>query len=99
MTRYILAPSAKGDLEEIYRYTRTRWGAEQAARCLAELNARMIWLAGNPASGQNRDDLISGLFSYPQGSHIIFYRLSEADIRIVRVLHVRMSVKVRLNLS
>ena len=38
--------------------------------------------------GRRREELAPGLRSILQGSYVIFYRLTEERIEIVRVLHV-----------
>nr|WP_262888428.1 type II toxin-antitoxin system RelE/ParE family toxin [Chryseobacterium cheonjiense] len=41
----------------------------------------------NPTSGKTRNEIKQGLYSFPKGNHIIFYRLSDTHIIIVRILH------------
>ena len=39
MSRYILSPAAQSDLEQIWDYTRHRWGVDQAEEYLREFSA------------------------------------------------------------
>jgi toxin ParE1/3/4 len=57
------------------------------------LVSRFAWLSANSALWQPRTDLGEGLHSYPQQSHVIYFRsCGDAPdlIEIVRVLHGRM---------
>lgn len=47
-------------------------------------------LSENPDMGKSRDELFPGALSFPVGSHIIFYRKTDNQIEIARVLHQRM---------
>lgn len=90
MAGYRLASNAVADLRGIRTYTRERWGGAQATRYVTQLRDRMRWLAASSDRGRRRADLGKGLFSYPEGSHIIYFRWSEAVLEVVRVLHHRM---------
>ncbi|NBP51350.1 MAG: type II toxin-antitoxin system RelE/ParE family toxin, partial [Actinobacteria bacterium] len=41
-------------------------------------------------------DLRDGYFKYPVGAHLVFYRVSESELVIVRILHQRMDVSRHL---
>jgi len=43
--------------------------------------------ADKPGSGRRREELASGIQSFPFGRYIIFYRIAAGTIEIVRVLH------------
>ena len=90
MAPYRLARAATRDLSAIRRYTREHWGAEQARRYLRDLRGRMRWLAESPNRGQDRGSLGPSLRSFPQASHVIFYRRADVGIEVVRILHQRM---------
>jgi toxin ParE1/3/4 len=40
-----------------------------------------------PVIGRTREELSHGLRSFPFGRYVIFYRLNEYGVEIVRVLH------------
>lgn len=44
-------------------------------------------LLDNPLSGRERNDIRADLFAIPYISHIIFYRVLNDEIRLVRILH------------
>jgi toxin ParE1/3/4 len=37
--------------------------------------------------GQDRSELMAGLFSFPVGNYVIYYRPIDGGIEVVRVLH------------
>jgi toxin ParE1/3/4 len=86
----VLTPRAQADLDEIWDYTADRWGLDQA-----ETYARQLWraiqaIADNPSRGRECDEVRPGYRQYPSGSHVLFYRLVEGGIDVVRILHERM---------
>lgn len=91
--RCILSPRAELDLDEIWDYTAERWGLEQA-----ETYTRQLWrdiqnVAAQPAIARSCSDVRAGYYKYCSGSHIIFFRLTDSGIDVVRILHQRMDVE------
>jgi toxin ParE1/3/4 len=90
---YRLSSQAEADLAEIWVYSAERWSHEQADRYIDALVSRFDWLCDNPQLWKPRPDITEGLYSYPQQSHVIYFR-AQGDppdlIEIVRVLHGRM---------
>ena len=90
---YRLSVGAEADLAEIWVYTAEQWSFEQADRYIDALVGRCEWLCDNPRLWKPRPDITEGLYSYPQQSHVIYFR-AQGDppglIEIVRVLHGRM---------
>jgi toxin ParE1/3/4 len=90
---YRLSARAEADLADIWVYSAGQWGIEQTDRYLDALLSRLVWLADNPALWKTRLDITEGLYSYPQQSHVIYFRPSDASaglLEILRVLHGRM---------
>ncbi len=77
---------ADADLLEIWVYIAEN-NVEAANRLIQSLGRRCHDCAELPGMGRRRDDLSPGLRSLTEGSYIIFYRLAEHGIEIVRVLH------------
>ena len=44
-------------------------------------------LAGFPALGRARDELVVGVRSFPVGKYLIFYTISPDGVDVLRVLH------------
>lgn len=84
---YILSEIADKDLEDIFDYTFDEFGFDQAEKYLLEIEEIFQNLIVNPQIGKNRDEIKQGLYSFPKDNHIIFYRILDNHIRIVRVLH------------
>lgn len=86
-----LTPLAQSDLEDIWRYTAAHWSPGQADRYHRDLVATMEALARGEKAG--RACLVrDGVFQYPAGSHIVFWRETDITLDVIRVLHQRMDV-------
>lgn len=90
MAGFRITKAAKRDLLAIARHTLHRWGAEQRRRYLTQLDARFHWLAQYPTLGTASDDIKPGYWRYHEGRHVIFYRVSNTGVDIIRILHDRM---------
>ncbi len=84
---YILSEAADKDLEDIFGYTFEDFGFDQAEKYLLEIEEIFQNLILNPHLGKSRNEIKKGLYSFPKDNHIIFYRILDNHIRIVRVLH------------
>ena len=79
-------------LDEIYRYTRDRWGAEQADRYITDLFASFDRIEGHGVASRPipAKFAIDG-FYFRHEHHVVYWRrLSNGDIGIVTILHERM---------
>ncbi|MDX2506402.1 MAG: type II toxin-antitoxin system RelE/ParE family toxin [Gammaproteobacteria bacterium] len=83
-------PLAKEDLKGIWRYTYKHWGERQADKYLNELGHAIDRLVNNPEIGISCPYVNAEYRQYSIKHHIIFYRIEETAIVIVRVLHERM---------
>lgn len=84
---YILSEIADEDLVNIFDYTMDEFGFDQAEKYLFEIDDIFQNLIINPQLGKTRNEIKQGLHSFPKDNHVIFYRISEDHIRIVRILH------------
>lgn len=85
--RIILAPRARSDLDEIAAFTKKKWGHPQKNEYLNNLINTIEELRNSPALGRTRDEVRSGLLSFPNGRHIIFYRYNNERLEVIRILH------------
>ena len=90
MSGYVLSPRAKADLDDIWDYTERNWGAEQAKAYIRLIGAAIQTVATSPARGKACDHIREGYWKYPAGSHVVFFRLTDGGINVVRILHRRM---------
>ena len=52
----------------------------------------MAALAADPRLGRSCDQIRAGYFKYSAGSHVIFDRLADVGIDVVRILHQSMDI-------
>jgi len=94
--RLVLSAEAEEDLENIIRYTGEQWGERQIEVYRSKLDAALMALQTNPASGHSSADLPDTHRVYRVGSHIIVYRLKDDIIGILRILHKRTSLPLHV---
>jgi toxin ParE1/3/4 len=91
MTRRVtLSPRAQGDLDAIWDYTAAAWDDDQAEQYVRQLWQHIQMIAENPSIGLARPDIRAGYYGYPSGTHVLFYRVLDGVVDIVRILHQRM---------
>lgn len=84
--------AASHRLDEIYRYTRDRWGSDQADRYITGLFAAFDSIAthGVVSKPIPAEFGVSG-YVFRYGHHFVYWRwLSNGDVGIVAILHERM---------
>lgn len=94
---YILRALAAQDLEEIWLYTLGEWDMDQADEYLAAIMSRFEWLSSHLELGRDRGGIGEGFFSFPQGQHLIFYRITNGLVDVIRILHHSMDVHSHLD--
>jgi toxin ParE1/3/4 len=77
---------ADEDLLEIWFYIAAD-EMEAADRLLDQIDARCEGLGEYPEKGVQRDGLMPGMRSLPEGNYVIFYRINGDRVEILRVLH------------
>ena len=87
MKKFILSEAADVDLEEIFDYTNREFGLDQAVSYVSAFDLSFYALLQKPEIGRERPEIREGLRSLVKDRHVIFYRVLEDHIRIVRVLH------------
>ncbi len=60
------------------------------------LEKKCTQLARSPHIGRERSEIKSGYRSLAEGKHIIFYRVGDGGIDILRILHGRMDIEHRM---
>jgi toxin ParE1/3/4 len=86
----VLLPRAKDDVDEIWEYTVKRWGEDQSETYIRQLFDRVDAVVRKPAIGRACPSVREGYFRYSAGSHVLFYRMIEGGIDVIRILHQRM---------
>ena len=87
MAKVIISPTAKRELKNIGIYTEKQWGTLQRKRYLDRLDNRIQLLADQPTLGKQRHNLPGAPYSFHEGRHVIFFRIIQNGIEVIRVLH------------
>jgi toxin ParE1/3/4 len=83
----IVSPDAQVDLADILIHTAQQWGEEQRDRYEATLVQAISGLADYPESGARRERLFPGCRVRLAGRHVIYYRIADDIVEVVRILH------------
>ncbi|NKK82454.1 type II toxin-antitoxin system RelE/ParE family toxin [Rhizobium leguminosarum bv. viciae] len=84
--RLIIAPSAIEDLRNIRRYI-AESSPHYAQEFLADLTAKIAWIAEVDFPGSPRDHIAEGLRGLPYRNRCIYYRSYRDRIVVLRVKH------------
>jgi toxin ParE1/3/4 len=90
MAEYRLSPAAERDLEGVWNYTNREWGLEQADRYIDLLTTAFQILAQSPQSAPACDHIREGYRRRNVERHMIYFRITEYGVAIIRILHGRM---------
>jgi toxin ParE1/3/4 len=96
VTRYALRPRARRDIEDIWDYSAATWSVAKAEVYIRQIQRSLETLAADPRLGRTCDEVRAGYRKYPVGSHVVFYRVVEGEIDVVRILHQRMDFEQHL---
>ncbi|MGV8988666.1 MAG: type II toxin-antitoxin system RelE/ParE family toxin [Cypionkella sp.] len=79
-------------LDEIYRFTRDRWGDGQAERYITDLFAAFDRIASHGVASRPipAEFAVDGFYFRHEHHFVYWRRLSDGDIGIVTILHERM---------
>lgn len=92
MAEVLFASRALEDLDSIMAYGTGTWGYLRAEAYVQTIAQRCAWLAERPMLGRDRGDILPGLRSFPEGSHLIFYHTTSDGINVVGVPHASMDI-------
>ncbi len=87
--RFRVSRAARQDLLRIGRFTEHRWGKAKRNHYLAQLDEAFELISGNSLIGTPCDAVFPGYRQFPEGSHVIYYRVTDM-VEIIRILHERM---------
>ncbi|MGH8551388.1 MAG: type II toxin-antitoxin system RelE/ParE family toxin [Methylococcales bacterium] len=93
MLKIRLTRMAENDLEEIWYYTLSEWGEEQANQYAAFIEEGFHMIGKNPHIGQERSDVKKGYRALQVKKHLIFYRIGTGYLEVLGVPHIRMDTK------
>ncbi len=81
-----VTPRASRDIEAIADYLATRSSLSRSEQFLNGIDSTLQRIAQFPQIGRKRDELYPGLRSLPYEQYLIFYRLLNDDIEVLRVV-------------
>jgi toxin ParE1/3/4 len=82
----ITAP-AFSDIEDIAAYTFEKWGAQQADIHVSRIDRTIQAIADSPTLGRERIGVPTAIKGRKSGAHVVFYRVQDTTIYIMRILH------------
>lgn len=88
----VIAPLAIEDLRGIRRYI-AKSSPHYAQEFLADLTAKIAWIAEVDFSGSPRDYILEGLRGLPYRDRCIYFRSYHDRVVILRVMHGAQDVK------
>ena len=86
MATIVKRPRAELDLLDIWDYIADD-SLDRADEFLDRVEGKLQTLARNPGLGRRREELLTGLHSFPIGNYVVFYLEIENSIDVIRVLH------------
>src|ERR1017187_837620 len=93
MSRYLLTPEAKDDLNEIRRYLTAEADSGVARFVLTKVRSTITMLARTPGIGHLREDLTEHPVKFWQVfSYLVVYDPVSRPINVIRVLHSKRDV-------
>jgi len=84
---------AQQNLKDITAYTKTTLGNKQEKHYLKQIRESFDMLCSEPNLGKPYPEIDQTLQSYLCQKHIIFYRINDNTLNIVRVLHHSMDIE------
>lgn len=83
--KLVISDEAVADLIDIWTYI-AEDSPERADHFIDQIHEKCDALTETPMLGRERNELVPGMRSFPIGQYLIFYRLVEKTLQVVRVL-------------
>ena len=96
MTAFRLSPAAQSDVAEIWDYTVEKWGPDQAEAYMRRIKMAVLAIATDSCLGRSCNEIGSGYWKYLVGSHVLFYKVGQDGIDVIRILHSQMDFERHL---
>ncbi len=94
---YVITKKAVSDLEEIWLYTVEKWSVNQADRYYNLIFDEIDFICKNIDAGKSMEHIRKGYRASKVKSHLIFYRIQNDTVEVIRILHERMDIENRFN--
>ena len=86
MKEFRLSKLAESDLTDIWIYIASH-DQRSADAQIDRIVERLVMLSQFQNAGRKREELAQGLKSFPVDNYVIFYRVIDNGIEVIRVLH------------
>ncbi|MEP7377135.1 MAG: type II toxin-antitoxin system RelE/ParE family toxin [Chitinophagaceae bacterium] len=93
---YVIGKKAVSDLEEIWLYTVEKWSIDQADRYYNLIFDEIQFICKNVNAGKSMEHVRKAYRASKVKSHLIFYRIQNSIVEVIRILHERMDIENRL---
>lgn len=94
--KYRISQQALFDLNDIWEYTFHKWSKEQADRYYKLIFDEIEYISENSHLEISYEHMRKNYRASKIKSHLVFYRIENKSIEIIRILHQRMDLKRRL---
>ena len=94
---FVITKKAVADLEDIWQYTIEKWSLAQAYRYYNLIIDEINFICKKNTAGKSMAHVRKGYRASKVKSHLIFYRIAENKIEVIRILHEHMDIENRLN--
>lgn len=94
---HVISKKAITDIEEIWLYTFKKWSIDQADRYYNLIFDEINFICKNTNAGISMEHVRKGYRASKVKSHLIFYRIQNNIVEVIRILHERMDIENRLN--
>lgn len=98
MPGYSLSVPADDDLTEIFNYI-AAYNSDAAKRIIEQITDRFAFLSSNPGAGHRCEDLQPEMRRSVVGKYVVYYKLVDGDVLVLRVLHGRRDAGAVFNLN
>ena len=85
--QYHVTKVAERELDRIFVYWAQRAGVEVADRLIDAIEGRFAILGDYPYVGRKCDDLAPGVYRFPSGDYLIYYRKKRGAVQTLHVFH------------
>jgi toxin ParE1/3/4 len=87
--KIVVSPQARDDIRDILQYSYEQWGAERRTWQRKRLTSEIRQLGDYPRLGPVRTELGYARRSKVVDPYVIYYRIEDHVVRVIRVLHIR----------
>ena len=84
-------------MADIWFYTEKNWSVDQADRYYNLILDEIDYICRNINTGKSIEHVRKGYRASKVKSHLIFFRVKNDTVEIIRILHEQMDIKNRLN--